>query len=232
MGRGRGGGGDKPVATRIEPAPKGSAVFETIEPEVRRGVCVARLVFGRAGGSGGSFGGGAGGRGDRDGGTNGAVSFEPRPDEPEYVPPEEAAPAAAAEGPEGDVEEEVAATEETSDAPAATEGTVEGAAVSAAGSKKEKKPSPSAARPPSRSPTLPFSRAGLADAKTNPRPGDVVTFQIRVDRRTKRRGACNVAVVRHKGVVRGVKGGGSYGFVVHFDDGAVLEELPEGEAGD
>ena len=69
VGGGRGaGGGDKPVAVRVAPAPKGSAVFETVEPEWRRGVCVERLVFGRAGGF------GARGGDDR-GGAPGALEY-------------------------------------------------------------------------------------------------------------------------------------------------------------
>ena len=45
-------GEDKPVAVAIRAAPKGSAVFETVEETLRKGVCVERLVFGRAGGYG------------------------------------------------------------------------------------------------------------------------------------------------------------------------------------
>jgi cold shock CspA family protein len=45
-------GEDKPVAVAIRLAPKGSAVFETVEEKFRSGVCVERLVFGRAGGYG------------------------------------------------------------------------------------------------------------------------------------------------------------------------------------
>jgi hypothetical protein len=61
----------------------------------------------------------------------------------------------------------------------------------------------------------------LADAKTNPRPGDVVRFKVRTDTRTKRKTATAVEPVRFSGVVVAVKQQGSYGFLEHDDPEAV-----------
>ena len=67
---------------------------------------------------------------------------------------------------------------------------------------------------------LTFSRAGLADAKANPRPGDAVQFKVRTDTRTKRKSATAVEPVRFAGVVVAVKQQGSYGFLEHDDPDA------------
>ena len=164
VGGGRGaGGGDKPVAVRVAPAPKGSAVFETVEPKWRRGVCVERLVFGRAGGF------GARGGDDR-GGAPGALEYALR---------------------EGDAASESEAT----DAREKTETNVK-TNVKTKG-------------------VLQYNRGGLADQKSNPRPGDVVRFRVKADNRTRRRAAVDVEMVRFAGVVVAVKQQGSYGFLEH-----------------
>ena len=77
---------------------------------------------------------------------------------------------------------------------------------------------------------LTFSRAGLADAKANPRPGDAVQFKVRTDTRTKRKSATAVEPVRFAGVVVAVKQQGSYGFLEHDDPDAAPASA--GDAGD
>ena len=170
VGGGRGaGGGDKPVAVRVAPAPKGSAVFETVEPEWRRGVCVERLVFGRAGGF------GARGGDDR-GGAPGALVYALR---------------------EGDTASVSVATDarEMTETNGETKTNVK-TNVKTKG-------------------VLQYNRGGLADQKSNPRPGDVVRFRVKADNRTRRRAAVDVEMVRFAGVVVAVKQQGSYGFLEH-----------------
>ena len=180
-------GEDKPVAVAIRLAPKGSAVFETVEETFRSGVCVERLVFGRAGGY--------GARGGEQGGAPGALECALRDsdDEATFVEggtPERALPPVSAnDDKEG----------------GSNEGGVDGQDA------KNETPSPRGKV------RLAFSRAGLADAKTNPRPGDVVRFKVRTDTRTKRKTATAVEPVRFSGVVVAVKQQGSYGFFEHDD---------------
>jgi len=188
-------GEDKPVAVAIRLAPKGSAVFETVEETFRSGVCVERLVFGRAGGY--------GARGGEQGGAPGALECALRDSDDEAtfvsgiasegVTPERALPPVSAnDDKEG----------------GSNEGGVDGQ-----GAKKETEPLGKV--------RLAFSRVGLADAKTNPRPGDVVRFKVRTDTRTKRKTATAVEPVRFSGVVVAVKQQGSYGFLEHDDPEAV-----------
>ena len=160
-------GEDKPVAVAIRAAPRGSAVFETVEETLRKGVCVERLVFGRAGGY--------GARGGEQGGAPGALEYAPRD------------------------EEDASVSEEGEDA---------------------KEPALSGEPPARALVRLTFSRAGLADAKANPRPGDAVQFKVRTDTRTKRKSATAVEPVRFAGVVVAVKQQGSYGFLEHDDPDA------------
>ena len=180
-------GEDKPVAVAIRLAPKGSAVFETVEEKFRSGVCVERLVFGRAGGY--------GARGGEQGGAPGVLECALRDSDDEAtfvegVTPERALPpVSASDDKEG----------------GSNEGGVDG--------QDAKKETPS----PRGKVRLAFSRAGLADAKTNPRPGDVVRFKVRTDTRTKRKTATAVEPVRFSGVVVAVKQQGSYGFLEHDD---------------
>ena len=168
-------GEDKPVAVAIRAAPKGSAVFETVEETLRKGVCVERLVFGRAGGY--------GARGGEQGGAPGALEFAPRDEED----------ASVFEVPRSTISEEGEDAKEPADS----------------------------GEPPARALVrLTFSRAGLADAKANPRPGDAVQFKVRTDTRTKRKSATAVEPVRFAGVVVAVKQQGSYGFLEHDDPDA------------
>ena len=178
-------GEDKPVAVAIRAAPKGSAVFETVEETLRKGVCVERLVFGRAGGY--------GARGGEQGGAPGALEFAPRDEED----------ASVFEVPRSTVSEEGEDAKEPADS----------------------------GEPPARALVrLTFSRAGLADAKANPRPGDAVQFKVRTDTRTKRKSATAVEPVRFAGVVVAVKQQGSYGFLEHDDPDAAPASA--GDAGD
>ena len=178
-------GEDKPVAVAIRAAPKGSAVFETVEETLRKGVCVERLVFGRAGGY--------GARGGEQGGAPGALEFAPQDEED----------ASVFEVPRSTVSEEGEDAKEPADS----------------------------GEPPARALVrLTFSRAGLADAKANPRPGDAVQFKVRTDTRTKRKSATAVEPVRFAGVVVAVKQQGSYGFLEHDDPDAAPASV--GDAGD
>ena len=181
-------GEDKPVAVAIRAAPKGSAVFETVEETLRKGVCVERLVFGRAGGY--------GARGGEQGGAPGALEFAPRDEED----------ASVFEVPRSTISEEGEDAKEPADS----------------------------GEPPARALVrLTFSRAGLADAKANPRPGDAVQFKVRTDTRTKRKSATAVEPVRFAGVVVAVKQQGSYGFLEHDDpDAEPASAGDDADAGD
>ena len=70
---------------------------------------------------------------------------------------------------------------------------------------------------------LSFQKSGLVAQKTNPRPGDVVSFRVRTDNRTKKRGACFVEPTKFYGTVVVVKQQGSYGFLEHDDPDATGE---------
>ena len=197
-------GEDKPVAVAIRAAPKGSAVFETVEETFRSGVCVERLVFGRAGGY--------GARSGEQGGAPGALECALRDSDDEATFVSGIAPFSVSEGvpvtPERALPpKKVSANDDGKD------GSNEGGVSEDAKAKKE-----TATRGRVR---LTFSRAGLADAKTNPRPGDVVRFKVRTDTRTKRKTATAVEPVRFSGVVVAVKQQGSYGFFEHDDPEAV-----------
>ena len=74
---------------------------------------------------------------------------------------------------------------------------------------------------------LPFTRHGLKDQKSNPRPGDVVQFRVATEKRNGKKTAAEVEVVRFEGVVASVKSQGSYGFLEH--DGDEDEDEPEPE---
>ena len=207
-------GEEKPVAVAVRPAPKGSAVFETVEETFRRGVCVERLVFGRAGGY--------GARGGDQGGAPGALEFAPRDaeDEKAFEGPSDPASRGGPE-PEGR-----GVSNESNGDDSTTESTTDHAEEAASGVPRENAKDGDPA--PRATVGLTFSRAGLADPKTNPRPGDVVRFRVRTDTRTERKTATAVEPVRFAGVVVAVKQQGSYGFLEHDDPEAGPE--PAGDA--
>ena len=62
----------------------------------------------------------------------------------------------------------------------------------------------------------------MKDAKVNPRPGDMVSFKVRTDKRSNVRSATEVTVIRFTGVVAAVKSQGSYGFLEHDDPDAIV----------
>ena len=201
-------GEDKPVAVAVRAAPKGSAVFETVEETPRQGVCVERLVFGRAGGYG-------------------------APGELEFVfAPRDGEDAALFEG--SGVSSNASNRGPHQDTPEARDGETtrdETADVAASGSVPSPKEDDAKAEGGARV-RLTFSRAGLADPKSNPRPGDAVRFRVRTDSRTKRKTATGVEPVRFAGVVVAVKQQGSYGFLEHDDPEAGPEGAGEAGEGD
>ena len=84
---------------------------------------------------------------------------------------------------------------------------------------------PAAAKPAAatkRKIALRYDRRGLKDAKVNPRPGDMVSFKVRTDKRSNVRSATEVTVIRFTGVVAAVKSQGSYGFLEHDDPDAIV----------
>lgn len=64
-----------------------------------------------------------------------------------------------------------------------------------------------------------FTRAGLLEAKSNPREGDLVQFCLRTDNRTGLESACKVEIMRFVGKVTSSKSEGLYGVVEHVDPG-------------
>ena len=199
---GRGGGRNErqTFAVMVSPAPKGSAVFETVSEGERRGWCRDKLMFGHRSGS-----------YEKSGSPQptGTLEFEVGDDDEEF-PPHQAKTGKkgndAKDGGEGDVDEEKegeSANEKEEDAA---------------------KPPPAAKRKIA----LRYDRRGLKDAKVNPRPGDMVSFKVRTDKRSNVRSATEVTVIRFAGVVAAVKSQGSYGFLEHDDPDAVAP----GDSGD
>ena len=207
------------VAVRVKAAPKGSAVFDTIDEEVLFGTIVRRA--GDGSGPGGR-GGGRGGRGGRGGASPDGLlervikagtkadfkDWRMKPKEPEEKPAEETAVAA-----EGDVTEaETAAGAEAEDTEAPAETTPS----------KAKSEEPNRPRDPVGEPfeddtgrlieRLPFGRGDLSKGEAYPRPGDWVSFQSAAAKRDpKARRATNVTLRRFKALVKSV--GGSFGIL-------------------
>ena len=204
---GRGGGRNERqmCAVMVSPAPKGSAVFETVSEGERKGWCRDKLMFGHRSGS-----------YEKSGSPQptGTLEFEVG-DEDEEFPPHQAKTGkkgndAKDDGGEGDVEEEK-----------------EGETVDEKEDDAAKPPAPA-----KRKIALRYDRRGLKDAKVNPRPGDMVSFKVRTDKRSNVRSATEVTVIRFKGVVAAVKSQGSYGFLEHDDPDAVVPESGESDSED
>lgn len=195
---GRGGGRNERqmCAVMVEPAPKGSAVFETVSEGERRGWCRDKLMFGHRSGSYEKSGSPS---------PTGTLEFEVGDDDEEF-PPHQAKTTGKKDtelpkdGGEADVDEE-------------KEG-------ESANEKEEDAAKPAAAT--KRKIALRYDRRGLKDAKVNPRPGDMVSFKVRTDKRSNVRSATEVTVIRFTGVVAAVKSQGSYGFLEHDDPDAIV----------
>ena len=134
---------NKTVASGVRFAPKGSAVFETVDERRVRGVCKTKLLFVKGFPS------------------KGGAGTTPSP-------------------PKGVVEEKLAGGETRE---------------------------------------FTFTRAGLLEAKSNPREGDLVQFCVRTDNRTGLESACKVEIMRFVGKVTSSKSEGLYGVVEHVDPG-------------
>ena len=228
-------GSDKPVAVSVSAVPKGTAVFETVSPVVRRGVCKQRLVLGgraeRSAAYGGRNGGGAlGGNGtvefvveddDEDAGSGG------RPVGGRAGGEDGSRGASGKEGGEQGGTGGAGGSDATAPAFVSGEGgTPEGGDAGGSGGEDGDEGPFSEDRSgtsKTTTATLPYTRGGLEDVKTNPRPGDVVTFRVSTDRRTGRRTAVEVNVMRFEGRVAAVIKG-SYGFLTTTDDPA--DEAP------
>ena len=190
---GRGGGRNErqTFAVKVSPAPKGSAVFEIVSEVERKGWCRDKLMFGHRSGSYEKSGSAQ---------PTGTLEFEVGDDDTDF-PPHQAKAADKKDGKDGKDEtaEEVVTEEKEGEEK-------DGDAVKPAAKRKV---------------ALRYDRRGLKDAKSNPRPGDMITFKIRTDKRSNVRSATEVTVVRFKGVVAAVKSQGSYGFLEHDDPDAV-----------
>lgn len=197
---GRGGGRNERqmCAVMVEPAPKGSAVFETVSEGERRGWCRDKLMFGHRSGSYEKSGSPS---------PTGTLEFEVGDDDEEF-PPHQAkiqgkkdTDGLKDDAKEADVDEEK-----------------EGESANEKEDEKEAKP----AAATKRKIALRYDRRGLKDAKVNPRPGDMVSFKVRTDKRSNVRSATEVTVIRFTGVVAAVKSQGSYGFLEHDDPDAIV----------
>ena len=196
---GRGGGRNERqmCAVMVEPAPKGSAVFETVSEGERRGWCRDKLMFGHRSGSYEKSGSPS---------PTGTLEFEVGDDDEEF-PPHQAKIQGKkdTELPKDDAKE--------ADVDEEKEG-------ESANDKEEDAAKPAAAT--KRKIALRYDRRGLKDAKVNPRPGDMVSFKVRTDKRSNVRSATEVTVIRFTGVVAAVKSQGSYGFLEHDDPDAIV----------